>query len=202
MTLEAGGKTPEDKRPRRLRADAQRNVAALLTAAKSVFAASGVDAPGQEIADRAGVGIGTMYRHFPRRSDLVSAVMKNEIDACADAAHALAGQNEPGRALDLWIIELTRLVGTKQGLAAALHSNDPSLLNLAGYVRERLEPALETLLKAARVTGQVRLDVTAKEVINAVSLLCHPIPGEDFSHNERMISVFADGLRHPDAPRS
>ena len=72
--------------PRRLRADAQRNIGSLLAAAKAVFGTSGVDAPAKEIADLAGVGVGTLYRHFPQRSDLVKAVLQHEIDACADAA--------------------------------------------------------------------------------------------------------------------
>ncbi|HEX4287673.1 MAG TPA: helix-turn-helix domain-containing protein, partial [Trebonia sp.] len=74
-----------ERSPRRLRADAARNVDALLEAAKSVFATSGVDAPAKEIADLAGVGVGTLYRHFPQRSDLVKAVFQRGVDACADA---------------------------------------------------------------------------------------------------------------------
>ena len=81
---------------RRLRADAQRNIASLLEAAKVVFGTSGVDAPAKEIGDLAGVGVGTLYRHFPRRSDLVKAVLEREIDACADAASTLSAEYEPG----------------------------------------------------------------------------------------------------------
>ena len=87
-------------RPRAVRADAQRSIDALLVAAKSVFATSGVDAPVREIADRAGVGIGTLYRNFPQRVDLVAAVFRREIDACADAAPLLAAEHEPVVALE------------------------------------------------------------------------------------------------------
>src|SRR5437660_326894 len=80
----------QERAPRRLRADAQRNIDSLLEAAKAVFATSGVDAPPKEIAHRAGVGVGTLYRHFPRRSDLVKAVVEREIEACAEAAPALS----------------------------------------------------------------------------------------------------------------
>src|ERR1700734_242752 len=105
--------------PRRQRADAQRNVGALLEAAKAVFASSGVDAPAKEIADRAGVGVGTLYRHFPRRSDLVKAVLQHGIDACAEAA--LAAAREPGAAaLAGWLQQYTEFLGTKRGLASAL----------------------------------------------------------------------------------
>src|ERR1700745_697274 len=82
-----------------MRADAQRNIGSLLEAAKTVFAASGVDAPAKEIADLAGVGVGTLYRHFPQRSDLVKAVFQRGVDACADAAPALAAANGPGAAV-------------------------------------------------------------------------------------------------------
>jgi AcrR family transcriptional regulator len=168
---------------------------ALLEAAKAVFAESGVDAPGQEIADRAGVGVGTMYRHFPRRSDLVAAVMANEIEACADAASVLAAQNPPAEAVAKWVQQFTELVGTKQGLAAALHSDDPSLKGLSDHVRRRLEPALAELLDAARSVGAIRSDVGAKDVIFAVALLCQPVAGEGLGYNQRMIGVFLDGLR-------
>jgi AcrR family transcriptional regulator len=109
---------------RRRRADAQRNLEALLDAAKAVFAVSGVDAPAKEITDRAGVGVGTLYRHFPQRSDLVLAVLKHEIDACADAGPALSAANPPGAALTKWIQRYTELIATKAGLASALQSAD------------------------------------------------------------------------------
>jgi AcrR family transcriptional regulator len=184
--------------PRRLRVDAQRNLDALLASAKAVFAESGVDAPGQEIADRAGVGIGTMYRHFPRRSDLVAAVIANEIEACADAAIALASEDRPAEAVSEWVQLYTQLVGTKQGLASALHSDDPSLEALGTHVSRRLEPALETLLDAARSAGAIRSDVGAKDVISAVALLCQPVRGEGPEFNERIVGVFLDGLRTGD----
>src|SRR3984957_8867121 len=88
---------------RLVRADARRNTDALLEAALAVFAASGVDAPVREIAVRAGVGVGTLYRHFPDRSDFIAAVFRREIDACADAAPLLAAEHEPGEALARWI---------------------------------------------------------------------------------------------------
>ena len=82
-----------DRQPRRQRVDAQRNVSALLAAAKTVFATSGVDAPAKEITDLAGVGIGTLYRHFPRRADLVAAVLQHEIDASAEAGSVASVQS-------------------------------------------------------------------------------------------------------------
>ena len=90
---------PLGRKDGRVRIDAQRNIDALLQAALEVFSTSGVDAPVREIAEKAGVGIGTFYRHFPQRADLVAAVFRHEIDACADAAPALAAEHEPGEAL-------------------------------------------------------------------------------------------------------
>src|ERR1700760_4003541 len=88
-----------DSQPRAMRADAQRKMDSLLKAATEVFAESGVDAPVREIATRAGVGLGTVYRHFPQRSDLIVAVFQREVDACADAAAFLAAEHEPGEGL-------------------------------------------------------------------------------------------------------
>src|SRR5579871_4585158 len=88
---------------RPIRADARRNLDALLRAAMAVFATSGVDAPVREIAEKAGVGVGTVYRHFPQRSDLIVAVFRHQVDACADAAPVLAAEHEPGEALARWM---------------------------------------------------------------------------------------------------
>src|ERR1039457_1326020 len=144
----AGPGAPE-RAPRRQRADAQRNTDSLLEAAKAVFATSGVDAPTKEIADLAGVGVGTLYRHFPQRSDLVKAVLDHEIDARADAASALAAAHEPEAALEKWLHRYTEFLATKRGLAAALHSGDPAFDALPGYFFERVAPALRSTLEAA-----------------------------------------------------
>src|ERR1700756_5824116 len=96
---------PEDRdgANRPVRAAAQRSQDALLHAAKEVFATSGVDAPVREIAEKAGVGLGTLYRHFPQRADLIAAVFRREIDACADAAAGLSAEHAPFTALALWM---------------------------------------------------------------------------------------------------
>jgi AcrR family transcriptional regulator len=182
-----------DPAPRRLRADAQRNVDSLLEAAKAVFASSGVDAPAKEITDLAGVGVGTLYRHFPLRSDLVKAVVESGIDACADAGPALSAEHAPGEALAKWLHRYTEFVGTKRGLATALHSGDPAFDALPGYFMRRLEPVLRALLDAA--AGEIRDDVGATDVLHAVALLCQPVRGEDLAYNQRMVGVFTDGLR-------
>src|SRR3954447_5809583 len=131
------------ERQRRQRVDAQRNLGSLLEAAKSAFASSGVDTPAKEIAALAGVGVGTLYRHFPRRSELIVAVLEREIDACAAAGPELSAAHPPARALSQWLDRYTSFVATKRGLATALHSGDPAFDALPGYFWERLGPVLD-----------------------------------------------------------
>lgn len=188
------------QRTRRRRVDAQRNTGSLLEAAKAVFAASGVDAPAKEIADLAGVGVGTLYRHFPRRSDLVVAVLQREIDACADAGPALSAAHEPAGALAEWLHRYTDFVATKRGLATALHSGDPAFDALPGYFWERLGPVLDGLLDAATATGEIRADISARDLLTAISLLCHPAPGVDLGYSRRMVALLIDGLRFTASP--
>jgi AcrR family transcriptional regulator len=179
-----------------MRADAQRTIGSLLEAAKAVFGTSGVDAPAKEIADLAGVGVGTLYRHFPQRSDLVKAVLQHEIDACADAALALAAAHEPGAALTSWLHRYTEFLATKRGLATALHSGDPAFDALPGYFFERLEPALGSLLDAAAATGEIRADISARDLLHAVALLCTPIADEGTAYSQRMVALLIGGLRN------
>ena len=185
-----------ERAPRRLRADAQRNIGSLLEAAKAVFGISGVDAPAKEIADLAGVGVGTLYRHFPRRSDLVKAVLQREIDACADAAPALAAAHQPGVALAKWLHRYTEFLATKRGLATALHSGDPAFDALPGYFFQRLEPALGSLLEAATATGENRAGISARDLLHAVALLCMPVSDEGIAYSQRMVALLIDGLRY------
>lgn len=179
----------------RLRADAQRNIESLLEAAVTVFATSGVDAPVREIAEKAGVGIGTLYRHFPQRTDLVAAVFRHEIDACADAAPVLAAEHSPGEALAQWMQRYAAFLGTKRGLASALHSGNPAFDPLPAYFRERLEPALRGLLESAAAVGEVRTDFSAHDLLDAVASLCHGAYARGSDHARRMVALLVDGLR-------
>jgi AcrR family transcriptional regulator len=187
------GREGPDSRP--LRADAQRNTDALLEAALAVFATSGVDAPVREIAEKAGVGIGTVYRHFPQRSDLVAAVFRHEIDACADAALILAAEREPGEALARWMQRYAAFIATKRGLATALHSGDPAFDTLPAYFQQRLEPALRALLEAAAAAGEIRTDISAEELLGAVASLCMHAYKRGPEHARRMVALLVDGLR-------
>lgn len=174
------------------RADAQRNLDALLAAAKAVFATSGVDAPVREIAHKAGVGVGTVYRHFPQRADLIAAVFRREVDACADAAPELVRDHPPAEAVAKWMQRFVGFVGTKRGLSAALHSGDPAFASLHDYLSGRLRPALAGLLEAAAAAGEMRDDVDATELLMAAANLAHGDPEQ----GGRMIGLLVDGLRY------
>jgi AcrR family transcriptional regulator len=188
--------TPRDGADRPVRADAQRNIDNLLQTALAVFAASGVDAPVREIADKAGVGVGTLYRHFPQRADLIAAVFRREIDACADAGPALAAEHEPFEALAHWLQRYAAFVAAKRGLAKALHSGDPAFDALPAYFDQRLRPALRALLKSAADAGEVRTDIDADEILSAVTSLCMSASNAAPERAPRMVALLADGLRY------
>lgn len=184
-----------------MRADARRNVETLLEAAKAVFASSGVDAPSREIAEAAGVGVGTLYRHFPQRSDLVVAVFRREVDATADAAGPLTESHSPVEALQLWLERYTHFVSTKHGLAAALHSGDPAFSALPAYFLEHLGPTLGALLARAEAAGAIRDGVDPLELLAAVANLSWAPPGVEASARaNRMVALLVDGLRFGAVP--
>ena len=193
---QGGGLEARSGAGKRVRADAQRSLDALLHAAKEVFAISGVDAPVREIADKAGVGLGTLYRHFPQRSDLIAAVFRREIDACADAAVVLSAERDPFDALANWMQRYAAFVAAKRGLAKALHSGEPAFDNLPGYFDQRLRPAFRTLLEAAAVAGTIRADVDADELLGAVASLCMSAHNAESGRAERMVALIVDGLRY------
>ena len=191
---------PRGPTDRPVRVDAQRNIDALLQAAMAVFATSGVDAPVREIAEQARVGIGTIYRHFPQRSDLIVAVFRREVDACADAATALAAEHEPGEALARWMQRYVDFIAAKRGLATALHSGNPAYETLPAYFQRRLRPALKTLLEAATAAGEVRAGVEPNDLLRAVASLCAPAHDGNPAHPRRMVALLVDGLRYGVSP--
>jgi AcrR family transcriptional regulator len=192
----AAPRKPEDPKARPKRADAQRKMSSLLTAAEEIFQESGVDAPVRAIAERAGVGLGTVYRHFPQRSDLIKAVFQSRVDACADAASELASQFEPGEALARWMQRYVDFIAAKRGLAAALHSGDPAYSALPRLFNTRLLPALESLLAAAVASGSIRPDVDAEELLHAVANLCRVSHEKEPAYARRMVALLVDGLRY------
>lgn len=179
------------------RADAQRNVDALLSAAKEEFAEHGVDVPVRSIAARAGVGTATLYRHFPLRSDLIAAVFRREIDDVTALAPRLAQSHTPVEALQLWAQRYTEFVATKHGLASALRSGDPAYSGLREYFESNAGPALQLLLDAAAEAGEIRPGVDAIELIGAIANLSAPPPGAgDTARAGRMVGFLLDGLRY------
>jgi AcrR family transcriptional regulator len=189
--------SPEATGQRRLRADAQRSVDALIAAARELFATTGVDATTREIADRAGVGMGTLFRRFPRRADLIGAVFRDEMDACADAATTLARDNPPFDALAKWMQIYVKLIATKRGLARAMNSDDPVYVGMASRFDQRLRPAARTLYEAAVMAGEVRPDIDAAEILGAVSTLCMSTYDGRPDHASQMVALLMAGLRLP-----
>jgi AcrR family transcriptional regulator len=185
-----------DRADRRVRADAQRNLDALLQAAKVVFATSGVDAPVREIAEQAALGVGTVYRHFPQRSDLIAAVFRREIDACAAEAPILAAEYPPFEALARWMQRYAAFIATKRGLATALHSGNPAFDPLPAYFQQRLQPAFRALLDSAAAAGEVRADVDPEDLLGAVASLCMSAHNDGPGRAERMVALLVDGLRY------
>ncbi len=140
--------------------------------------------------------MGTLYRHFPQRSDLVAAVFRQEVDACADAAPGLAADHAPVEALQQWLQRYTDFIATKQGLAAALHSGDPAFDALPAYFDARFRPALGSLLAAAAATGAIRADVDVNDLLRAVANLSLATEREAGGHARRMVDLLVDGLRY------
>ncbi len=146
----------------RKRADARRNEETLLDAAAAVFITSGVDVPVRDIAARAGVGVGTIYRHFPTRADLIVAVYRHQVEACAEAGPALlASSSTAHAALARWIDLFVDFLVTKHGLAGALQSDDAAFQTLHAYFLDRLVPVCAQLLDAAVTAGEIRSDTDA-----------------------------------------
>jgi AcrR family transcriptional regulator len=179
------------------RADARRNEEALLEAAAAVFVKSGVDAPVRDIAAEAGVGMGTIYRHFPTRADLVIAVYRHQVEACAEAGPALlASSSTPHAALTRWVGLFVDFLTTKHGLAAALQSDSARFETLHAYFLDRLVPVCAQLLDAAAAAGEIRPGVDAFGLLRAIGNLC--VGGGDSHYDARqMVGLLIAGLLQP-----
>jgi AcrR family transcriptional regulator len=178
---------------RRRRSDVVRNEQVLLDAAAAVFVRAGVDAPVREIAAEAGVGMGTIYRHFPNRADLVVAVFRHQVDALA-AAVTGPTDRAPYEALRSWVGGFADFLVTKHGLAEALHSDQAGFERLHNEFVERLLPVLDQLLTSSAAAGQTRADIRAYDLMLAVGNLC--IGAETFPdyRARRMIDLLLAGL--------
>ena len=180
------------------RKDVQRNRQALLDAAAAVFVASGVDAPVRDIATEAGVGTGTIYRHFPTRADLIIAVYRHQVEACAEAGPALlADSPTPHAALGRWIDLFVDFLVTKHGLAAALQADAAGFETLHVYFLDRLLPVCGRLLDAAAEAGEIRSDVTAYQLMRGVGNLCIGDEGDPRYDARRLVALLIAGLGQP-----
>jgi AcrR family transcriptional regulator len=159
-----------DRRPKR--ADARRNEQSLLDAAAAVFVKSGVDAPVREIADRAGVGMGTIYRHFPTRADLVVAVYEHQIEECVRAGAELLAQRTPLTALAVWADLIVDFLVTKHGLAEALHNDQARFEVLHRAIIDRLVPVCAVILDAAVSAQEIAPGVSPYGLMRAIGNLC------------------------------
>lgn len=186
---------PTGDRP--LRADAQRSIDALIAAARELFATTGVEATTRQIAERAGVGMGTLFRRFPKRADLIAAVFHGEMDACADAASTLAAEHPPFQALAEWMQHYAEFVGTKRGLAKALGSGDPVFVGLFARFEQRLRPAARALYDAAVSAGEAQPGLDAEEILCAVTTLCMSTYEGKPDHARQMVDLLVNGLRLP-----
>src|SRR4051812_44591613 len=178
----------------RQRADVRRNEQKLLDAAAAVFVRMGIDAPVREIAAESGLGMGTIYRHFPTRADLVVAVFRHQLDALAAAAHTAPAVDTPYEGLRQWVHQFADFLVTKHGLAEALHSDQAGFQALHNEFVERLLPVLDQLLKASASAGCTRADVRAYDFMLAIGNLC--IGAEPFPDYQarRMIDLLLAGL--------
>ncbi|WP_328768023.1 TetR/AcrR family transcriptional regulator [Streptomyces sp. NBC_00286] len=191
----SGHEAQSEAQPRRK--DARRNKEALLDAAASVFVTSGVEAPVRDIATKAGVGLGTIYRHFPTRADLIIAVYRHQVDACAEAGPALlATSASPHAALAQWINQFVDFLVTKHGLAAVLQSDNAGFEALHAYFLDRLVPVCTALLEAAAEAGEIRSDLEAYELMRGVGNLCIGADSDPDYDARRLVELLIAGLRH------
>ncbi|HTO62767.1 MAG TPA: TetR/AcrR family transcriptional regulator [Bradyrhizobium sp.] len=182
---------------RKPRADAVRNRERVLEAAKAVFSAGGPDASLEAVARRAGVGIGTLYRHFPTREALFEAVYRREVEQLGELSEQLKSEREPVEALRQWLRSTVEFVATKKGMTAALalaaHGKSSEL---TAFSFDRLTRAVGALLDRAVAAGEIRADMSPEDLLRALIGMCylHDQPGWQQSVI-RLLDVFIDGLR-------
>src|SRR5215471_6485606 len=180
---------------RKIRVDAQRNEQALLAAAAAVFVRSGVEAPVRDIAAAAGVGMGTIYRHFPTRAELVIAVYRHQVEACAEAGPVLLAQGDsPHAALGQWANLFVDFLVTKHGLAAVLRADSVGFAALHAYFLDRLVPVCAQLLSAAAEAGEISADIDAYQLMRGIGSLCVGADNDPRYDARRMVELLIAGL--------
>jgi AcrR family transcriptional regulator len=179
------------------RKDAARNHDALLSAAGEVYGERGIDASLEEIARRAGVGIGTLYRHFPSRDALNEAVYRREVEALCDGLDGLLATHTPVDALAAWMRSFADYVAKKRGMAMALKSALGPDNDLFSYSHRRIREAIGTLVARAAETGAIRSDVESEDLLRAMSGICMAADSPGWSERTgRLVDLLLDGLRY------
>lgn len=182
---------------RAMRADARRNEERLLAAATAAFAEHGVDAAMEDVARRAGVGIGTLYRHFPTREALAEAVYRSQIEALCAQAEGLLASPSPAAALATWLRAVVVHGTTKRGLAEFLKTTMRGDGSTLAWCKSALTAAGDALLRRAQQAGAVRPDVEIADLVRLASAIgwaadLHPV-GVD--RTDRFLALLMDGLR-------
>jgi AcrR family transcriptional regulator len=184
----------EEARP--MRADAKRNYERLVTAAREVFAQEGGGASMEAIAKEAGVGIGTLYRHFPKRIDVVEAVYREDVDELTTVAESVTATMEPWPALVAWLEAFVRYASGKKRFLNELHEAFEKNPELRVASRERIVGALEMVLTPAQETGVVRTDIDAPDLMQLLSSMCMSAT-LTADQSGRLLVMIQDGLRPP-----
>jgi AcrR family transcriptional regulator len=178
-----------------MRADARRNYERIVATAREVFFADGIEAPLDDVVKRAGVGAGTLYRHFPTRGVLIEAVYRQEIEEIAERAYALAKELSAEDALREWFRDLIQFHIERADLAVALKAAIDEESETFQYCKTSLREAAGMLLAAAQATGAVRTDLEAVDLMR----LSHGVGASsryaDEAGRERLLSVVLDGLK-------
>ena len=197
----AAGPAPDAVRPvRQPRADKQRNRERLIGTAKVAFADVGVDVSLEEIARRAGVGIGTLYRHFPTRDAVVEAVYRREVEQLAGAATRLLATLPPAEALREWMRLAVDYIATKKVMASALGAIVGGAPELVAASGARITDALFLLVDRASASGDIRPDVTPDDLLRALVGFTYGNAGAGWQASAlRLVDILMDGLRPPRA---
>jgi AcrR family transcriptional regulator len=181
---------------RKLRTDAQRNRQRILEVAKEAFTRFGADASLDEISKKAGVGPGTLYRHFPTRDALIEAVYRSEVEKMAAAARKLAGELPPLDALRAWMLRFVDHIAAKQIIAPALNSVVGGASKLYEGSRGQIQEAIEALVKRAIKSGDIRRDLDPFDLLRALIGVSHVAAGPDWRQSaRRLVDILIMGSR-------
>jgi AcrR family transcriptional regulator len=182
--------------PRKPRADALRNRQRILEAAKAAFTRQGADASLDEIAKQAGVGAGTLYRHFPTRDALIEGVYRNEVEKLAAAAGHFAETMSPIEALRAWMLLLVDYIAAKHIIAPALNTIAGGPTRLHEGSRSLIQGAIDGLVKRAKRSGDLRRDLDASDLLRALIGVSHVGSGADWQQSaRRLVDILIAGSR-------